>query len=268
MRQSDARGEEGRKRAVAALRMDPHTPHVLRALAAGWPATRHWTFGQLALLGPQVPVRLVLGNRETEATRFTQSTFGHYMHALERGDAQAGPIPYLKEFDLLKRFPVLKQDLRVDDGLFPHGAWVWNDVWIGPKGSRTGLHRDLLDNVAVLLRGRKRFRLAPPGSIEALQATSTKYDRVSVMATAGLDDLRERERGRELVIHEVDLEPGDALYTPAGWWHEVDNLEPSIFLSGFFGRPLAVSAKWAATLPRHLLHRAGLWRRGNCACHS
>lgn len=265
MRESDARGEEGRKRAVDALRTDPHTPHVLRALAADWPATRHWTFGQLALLGPQEPVRLVLGNRECEATRFAHSTFGRYMEGLERRDAQAGPVPYLKEFDLLRRFPVLRQDLRME-GLFPRGAWVWNDVWIGPKGSRTGLHRDLLDNVAVLLRGRKRFRLAPAGSIEALQAVSTKYDRVSVMATAGLDDLRERAPG--LVIHDVDLEPGDALYTPAGWWHEVSNPEASIFLSGFFGQPLAVSAKWAATLPRHLLHQAGLWHRGNCVCHS
>ena len=187
------------------------------------------------------------------------------MEALERGDAQPGPMPYLKEFDLLQRFPVLRQDLRTD-GLFPRGAWVWNDVWIGPKGSHTGLHRDLLDNVAVLLRGRKRFRLAPPGTIEALQATSTKYDRVSVMATASLDALRARDPA--LKVHEVDLQPGDALYTPAGWWHEVSNLEPSIFLSGFFGKPLAVSAKWAATLPRHLLHRAGLWQRGNCVCHS
>ncbi|HET6828918.1 MAG TPA: cupin-like domain-containing protein [Ramlibacter sp.] len=265
MRESDARGGEKRKRAVDALCTDPHTPHVLRALAADWPATRHWTFGQLALLGPHEPVRLVLGNRECEATRFAHSTFGQYMEGLERGDAQAGPVPYLKEFDLLRRFPVLRQDLRMD-GLFPRGAWVWNDVWIGPKGSHTGLHRDLLDNVAVLLRGRKRFRLAPPGSIEALQATSTKYDRVSVMATAGLDELRERAPG--LMVHDVDLEPGDALYTPAGWWHEVSNPEASIFLSGFFGKPLAVSAKWAATLPRHLLHQAGLWHHGNCVCHS
>ena len=44
----------------------------------------------------------------------------------------------------------------------------------------------------MLLRGRKRFRLAPPGAVEALQATSTKYDRVSVMATASLDALRAR----------------------------------------------------------------------------
>jgi lysine-specific demethylase 8 len=65
----------------------------------------------------------------------------------------------------------------------------------------------------------------------------------------------------------VELEPGDALFTPAGWWHEVENLAPSIFVGGFFGSKPQVAAAWLATLPSHLLHQAGLWRKGHCVCH-
>ena len=69
------------------------------------------------------------------------------------------------------------------------------------------------------------------------------------------------------VPHEIELRAGDALHTPAGWWHEVQNPEASILLSGFFGSPLGVAAKWLTTLPLHLLHEAGLRRRGHCVCH-
>nr|WP_297350603.1 cupin-like domain-containing protein [uncultured Caldimonas sp.] len=251
-------------RAVQPLRAMRDGPRVLRGVAAGWPAIARWTFPYLASLAPDMPVRLVLGNRERSATHFVDATLGQYLGMLEAQPGDAQSSLYLKEFDLLGHFPALKDDLRTAP-LFPSGAWVWNDVWIGPRGSRTGLHRDRLDNIAVLLRGRKRFRLAPPGSVEALGARSTKYDRVSVMATADLDELATRTP--RPALYEVELAPGDALYTPAGWWHEVENLEPSVFLSGFFGGRLEVSAKWLATLPLHLLHRAGLWRRGNCVCH-
>jgi hypothetical protein len=242
----------------------PCEPTVFRGLARDWPAHERWTFPHLASMGTGVPVRLVLGNRECHATRFADSTLGAYLAGIETGPHEGEPAPYLKEFGLLRLFPALHDDLRLAS-LYPAHAWVWNDVWIGPPGSRTGLHKDRLDNIGVLVRGRKRFRLAAPGSIEAMGAVSPKYDRVSVMATRGLDE--RPASSHRFATCEVVMEAGDALYTPAGWWHEVDNLEASIFVGGFFGGKLQVTAQWLSTLPKELLHRAGLWRKGNCVCH-
>ena len=66
----------------------------------------------------------------------------------------------------------------------------------------------------------------------------------------------------------VDLAPGDALYVPHGWWHEVVNLEASVLLSGFFGSRGRTWSRWLSTGAQQLAHNAGLWKRGNCTCHA
>jgi hypothetical protein len=82
---------------------------------------------------------------------------------------------YLKEFDLLKEFPQLRADLR-NEQLFPPCSIKSCTTWIGPAHARTGLHCDLLDNLAVVIGGRKRFYLARSGAVERLRKASPKYD--------------------------------------------------------------------------------------------
>jgi hypothetical protein len=98
---------------------------------------------------------------------------------------------------------------------------------------------------------------------------SGKHDRWAVLAGLGIHELATRLRGRH-ALYRVDLAPGDALYVPHGWWHEVVNLQASILLSGFFGSTPRVLGLWARTGATQLLHQAGHacgWRRGPCTCH-
>ncbi|MBP5910640.1 hypothetical protein F3K40_42845 [Streptomyces sp. LBUM 1478] len=60
--------------------------------------------------------------------------------------------------------------------MFPRGSVTSCGTWIGPALARTGLHHDLLDNLAVQITGRKRFYLARPGTVERAGALSVKYD--------------------------------------------------------------------------------------------
>jgi len=255
----------------AALR-HPDRPSVLRGLAGHWPAVQRWRFDALARLAPDMPVQLVAGNRERHATRLVRGTLGAYLAGLD----EAGPGPahdaarplYLKEFNLLQALPVLRQDLRPAE-LWPRGRIVSSSAWVGPALARTGLHQDLLDNLALLVTGAKRFYLAPPGSVEQAGAIAAKHDRWAVLADQGIHELAPRLRGRH-TLYRVDLAPGDALYVPRGWWHEVVNLQASILLSGFFGSPPRMLGLWAWTGMKQLLHRAGHAagrRRGHCTCH-
>lgn len=241
-------------------------PCVLRRASIHWPATQRWEFPFLASLSPGLPVQLVVGNREMESTRFETSNLGSYLARLASSDGPDEPPRYLKEFDLLKAFPALRKDLRMDE-LFPHGTLVSCGAWIGPTGARTGLHADLLPNIATVLRGRKRFHLAGPNTVSSVGAVSDKHDRWATLARINFEALQARCRLPE-AMHTVDVEAGDAIYIPAGWWHEVVNLEPSILLSGFFGSKAHMARQWLQTGATHALHLAGLWRKGNCTCHA
>lgn len=241
------------------------TPAVFRGMAADWPATRKWSFAHIASLSPEMPVKVVRSNRELNETRFAQSTLGAYIELLERDASPEEEPVYLKEFDLLKRFPELRADLR-RELLFPRGSISESSTWIGPAGARTGLHYDLLDNFAITILGTKRFFLARPGTVEHAGAVSGKYDAWARLSRVGVAELAAGHATAD-DFFVVDLEPGDMLYVPATWWHEVVNLSASMLLSGFFGTKAEVVSKWARVSARDVLHRCGVLSRGNCTCH-
>ncbi|MFN7835533.1 MAG: cupin-like domain-containing protein [Burkholderiaceae bacterium] len=255
-------------------------PAVFRGLAHDWPAIARWRFEYLAALDPQREVQLVVGNREGGATQFMKSRLGCYLNELCQAAQSnfysvANDLPYLKEFDLLRHFPELLNDVR-PTALFPPRSVGVNSSWIGPANARTGLHYDLLDNIAVQIRGRKRFYLLAPGSIEAIDAVSAKYDAwaklSNVDAAIGLR-LNEAHTEKPLKnqAFQVELEPGDVLYIPAGWWHEVVNLTPCILLSGFFGPRWTVNRRWLQVQYQmfvHRLHRYLSKTKLPCTCHS
>ncbi|MEO8388118.1 cupin-like domain-containing protein [Polaromonas sp.] len=244
-------------------------PCVMRGAALQWPATQRWTFDYLATRGGDRPVKLVLGNRELGETGFVLSTFRACVGSL----ASNGPIwgegastAHLKEFDLLHEFPALRTDVDTQ-ALLPPRSHVSSSAWIGPRGAHTGLHYDLLDNLAVLLRGAKRFYLARPGVVESQGALSSKYDRWARLADIGIQGLAARKLP-EASLFVADLHPGDAIYVPKGWWHEVVNLESSIFLGGFFGSVPSVVGLWLLTGTRQLIHDATPFPGRRCTCHA
>ncbi|MFG2026957.1 cupin-like domain-containing protein [Streptomyces sp. NPDC048825] len=253
---------------VPVAHLHRETPAVFRGMASDWPAVSTWTFPYLASLAPSLPVQLVAGNREKDRTAFTRSTLGEYLEPLTRGSSAGHGQTYLKEFDLLKQFPGLRGDLR-HERMFPRGSVTSCSSWIGPARARTGLHHDLLDNFAVQIAGTKRFYLARPGTVERAGALSTKYDSWARLSRVGIAELAadgDPAAGDDFFA--VDLEPGDVLYVPARWWHEVVNLSAGILLSGFFGSRMRVASLWARVRLRDTLHRAGLLSPENCTCHA
>lgn len=241
-------------------------PSVFRGLASHWPAVQNWRFSRLAALVPDMPVKLVAGNRERGGTQFVASTLRSYLASLEPVDDPAGQSLYLKEFDLLEAVPQLRTDLNHAE-LLPAGVTSSLRSWIGPAGARTGLHYDYLDNLAVQVIGTKRFYLARPGTVEKLHAVARKYDSWAVLSTrSALELAAAAGTGGDFLV--VDLEPGDVLHVPAGWWHEVLNLTPALLFGGFHGSRALVLTRWTWVQTRDVLHRMGLIGCGNCTCHS
>ncbi len=100
--------------------------------------------------------------------------------------------------------------------------------WIG-HASTVACHYDTMDNVACVAMGRRRFTLFPPDAIEDLYVGPIDHtlagQPISLAVGSEPDDPRypkfARARDRALV---VELDPGDALYIPKLWWHQVEAL--------------------------------------------
>lgn len=98
---------------------------------------------------------------------------------------------------------------------FPHGV----SLWLGPAGTTTPPHFDPHNVLLVQVQGRKRVRLAPRLTPDSLGVLDNYY------LTPSLDEAFGDR------VFTVELSPGDSLFIPVGWFHEVTSLEPSITLS-------------------------------------
>lgn len=226
---------------------------------------RRWDFDFLGKLRPELPIELVRGDRESAATHFTRSTLGAYMQHLAQGDSGEVPL-YLKEFNLLRRFPHLDADISPRKRLFPRRVVAPPPgVWVGPAGA----HRRALRPARKYRHTdprRKRFRIAPPGFVEGAGALSAKYDPWARLSAVPLSDIAAASNYAES-LYEVDLAAYDALYVPDHWWHEVHNRSASILLSGFFGTYRHVTLCAIRVAARQLSHLAHLDRATACTCH-
>lgn len=109
-------------------------------------------------------------------------------------------------------------------------ALVEPRIWLG-HASNVSTHYDTVDNLACVVAGRRRFTLYSPLLIDSLYVgpidNTMAGQPVSLAASSPRDPARypkfEAVRDQALV---AELEPGDALYLPKLWWHQVEALSP------------------------------------------
>ncbi|KAF9143634.1 hypothetical protein BG015_000364 [Linnemannia schmuckeri] len=151
-------------------------------------------------------------------------------------------------------------------------------IWVSLAGATTPLHYDRCHGILIQLVGRKRFVVFSHEDTHGLYP----YDGISGPGHAskvrGLghcfplssspfelkDMVREYQEHLEENMAEVqrrwpkirnttpwivDLEPGDALYTPPGFWHEVTSVDHSISITV----PWDMDANELQSIPRHMI---------------
>ena len=104
-------------------------------------------------------------------------------------------------------------------------------IWLGTAANISS-HYDTFDNLACVIAGRRRFTLYAPELIDRLYVgpldNTMSGPPVSLAASAPLGSdkqfpLFEEIRDQAL---QAELEPGDALYLPKLWWHQVESVSP------------------------------------------
>jgi ribosomal protein L16 Arg81 hydroxylase len=108
-------------------------------------------------------------------------------------------------------------------------------IWLGPKGSITPLHKDIVDNFCYHLYGIKRWRIFPVRDYPYLYMKHPDPENLPDFATS-LVDLRSPDLLRFPLFQNAqpivfDVMPGETLYLPAGWSHYVETQEDSLMVN-------------------------------------
>ncbi|MES1199132.1 MAG: cupin-like domain-containing protein [Pseudomonadota bacterium] len=230
--------------------MQAGRPAILKGVARDWPLVRQGLAGPEAAMGylksfyrgkavvgyrgrPEIKGRFAYNealngfNFETERVALDDYLDRILAH-LE--DPQA-PSFYVGSSDVDVYLPGLRaeNDLVLNHAMFEHRRPLIG-IWIGNRTTAIA-HYDASNNIACCMVGRRRFTLFPPEQVHNLYPgplEPTPGGQVVTMVDLNAPDFDRYPRAREaLAAAEIaDLEPGDILFYPALWWHEVEAREP------------------------------------------
>jgi hypothetical protein len=110
--------------------------------------------------------------------------------------------------------------------------------WLGPAGTVTPLHCDYDDNIFAQIWGSKRIFLSPPHHDEFLYPSEANAILFGSPFDPEVPDFERFPLARKAVLVECIVHPGEMLYVPAGWYHQVRALTFSLS-----------SNRWARAVP-------------------
>jgi hypothetical protein len=236
------------------LLLGADAPFVVRGLAAEWPLVkagrrstgearayllkhrrdRPFTF---SLGQPGRGERLFYDDAMAMNFRTLRGSLDEIFSAMDLNEGHPdAPAVYLASIDIHDYFTGLEDSNHLDLGDRSPLA----SIWIGTP-TRVAPHNDLPDNVAVCAVGHRRFTLFPPDQFANLYlgpVDNTPAGRPVSMVDLKTPDFEAFPRFRDALASAqvAELGPGDALFIPSLWWHQVEALDPFNALVNYWWR--------------------------------
>lgn len=215
----------------------PGRPAVIGGLIEDWPARRLWS-------PPYLRARLAGREVEFQGGRGAANDFERYKDRFSRRlpfeqfldmiEGRAGNDAYLTAYNSrlnATAMAPLHADIRPLPTLLSQSPGDPGGMfWIGPAETFTPLHHDLTNNLLVQVTGRKRVILADALALPRLYNDRHVFSEIADLVDPGLD-LARHPLLEGLAVQDVELKPGDALFIPLGWWHQVTSLDFSVSLT-------------------------------------
>ncbi len=248
------------------------TPFIVRGLIADWPMVQAGRQSSRAArdyiqrYARDLPFAVSVGTPDSRGRLFYDDTHAMNFQMLRaklpeifaRIDANEGAADahaiYLASIDLHQFFAGLHEANHVDLGERTPLA----SIWMGTP-TRIAAHNDVPDNLACVAVGRRRFTVFPRDQFRNLYlgpVDNTPAGRAVSMVDFHDPDYAAHPRFREALAQAqvAELEPGDALYIPAMWWHHVEGLSDFNVLVNYWWRE---SPRWLGQ-PQDALNHAML----------
>lgn len=175
-----------------------------------------------------------LGNREHQATGLVPETACHF------ASNQPGSVEQAESAETVTRGCDLiegssqGQDPRKRESEEPgeEEDIVTINGWFGPAETVSCCHHDPMHNLLVQVVGSKRVTLFPPGPA----ASRGLYPNSGRQSNTSQVDIEAPQLDKYPLFAELkpivfELQEGDTLYIPPGWWHHVRSLEISMSVS-------------------------------------
>jgi Cupin-like domain len=210
-------------------------PLVLTGVARHWPAMKRWSpqdlaarFGHLQVeiqaersADPNYEINKLAHRRSVRLEDFVATVLAggasndHYLTANNEALRQPGFAALLDDIGPLPEVCDRAQLANLAS------------FWFGPAGTVTPLHHDTLMLFHTQIVGRKRWRFISP------LETPRLYNHFEVYSPIDLDapDLARYPLFRDVSVLEVIVEPGETVFLPLGWWHQVTALDVSLSFS-------------------------------------
>jgi len=261
-------------------------PVVLRGAVKDWPAVAAALQGDQAIVdylidcGPRRPVGAIAARPEEKGRFFynTDRTGVNFVSGQGRmeqflrdlllvGDDPRPPAMAMQSEIIPEVLPAF-----AEANVLPLLTDVAPRMWIGNR-IRVSPHCDLMENVACVVAGRRRFTLFPPEQVVNLYPGP--FEMTPAGTPVSMVDMQEPDLDRFpryaiawASAQRAELSPGDAIYIPYMWWHGVDSLEPVSMLVNYWWSdvPKTISTPYDAMLHnilafRHLPKRErDVWR--------